>query len=209
MRNPVSSWRSPAWFFGCLGALTLLLAGCQTSRPDTNNAEGEPDVAGMGDSEVLRAGDLLKITFRGPAAVQIPDHQERIPESGQITLQYIGKVDAVGRTRVQLQDEIRSKYVPDVFRELSVTIAPAERFFYVSGEVRKPDRHPYLGEITLREAIAAAGDFTDFADKRRIQVTRTSGRVLRGDYIRALEDPITYDLKIFPGDKIVVKRRVW
>ncbi len=203
-----------AALFSLLAVFAVLTSGCQTDNTATNGGNAASGDAGstaepVVDSELLRQGDLLKITFKGPTNLQFTEHEERIPASGQITLQYIGKVQAVGKTRVELQDAIRAKYVPAVFKELSVTIAPAERFFYVGGEVKDENRHPYLGELTLREAINAAKGFTEFANKKNIQVTRTDGKVIKVNYYKALEDPKKYDIKIQPGDKIVVKRSYW
>lgn len=206
MRNFVCRLFVPFLPGAFLAALALLVSGCETARVATNPS-GD-DLADPIDSEFLRVGDLLKITFKGPANLQFAEHQERVPESGQITLQYIGKVDALGKTRVQLQDDIRAKYVPAVFKELSVTIAPGERFFYVSGEVKDENRHPYLGRLTVTEAINAAKGFTDFANKRKVELTRADGTVLTVDCIRAQRDPLKYDLRVLPGDRIRVPRRI-
>lgn len=198
-----------AALFSLLAIFAVLSGGCQTDKTATNTGDADSAAEPVVDPELLRQGDLLKITFKGPTNLQFTEHEERIPASGQITLQYIGKVQAVGKTRVELQDDIRGKYVPVVFKELSVTIAPAERFFYVGGEVEDENRHPYLGELTLREAINAAKGFTEFANKKNIQVTRTNGKVITVNYFKALEVPNKYDIKIQPGDKIVVKRRLF
>ena len=54
----------------------------------------------------------------------------------------------MGKSRVELQKEIKALYVPKFYRNLTVTIEPDQRFFYVYGEVNKPDRHFYAGELT-------------------------------------------------------------
>ncbi len=190
-----------------LVVLGLLQVGCSSLPIATNDEDKSSDISQSDESERLRPGDLLKITFKGPSSLQIPPHEERVPETGFLTLPEIGKVEAMGKTRVQLQEAIRAKYVPAHYRELSVTIAPEERFFYVSGDVKNANRHPYLGKLTLTAAISAAGGFTDYADKTTILITRTDGKVLRGHYGKALEEPIKYDIKILPGDKINVPRR--
>ena len=194
-----------------LSAALSFVSGCASTvsinpSNDGSAAQGGPSA---GDVEALRAGDFLKITFQGPTNTQIPDHEERIPESGQITLRDIGKVDALGRTRVQLQDEIQKRYVPSIFKQLTVTIAPAERFFYVSGEVKKADRYPYLGGLTVSRAIAIGGDFSEFAKKSAVEVTRVDGRVDIADCKKAQKDPAKYDLRLYPGDKIHVPRKIW
>jgi len=209
MRIPALLLSNPFGNLVLLGVFAALVAGCASTKDVATNPDLDIEEQASPDSELLRPGDMLKFTFKGPSNLQIPVHEERIPESGSITLPDIGKVEAVGKTRVQLQEAVRAKYVPAHYRELSVTIAPAERFFYVSGEVRKPDRHPYLGKETLKGAITAAGDFTEFADKKNISVTRTDGTVQRAHYPLALQNPTKYDLKILPGDTIHVPRRYY
>lgn len=193
-----------------LFALVCLLAGCSTGRLPYATTKNDPtSTSGLDDqSELLRSGDVLKISFRGPTQ-PIPEVVDRIPESGIITLPHNVSVTAVGKTRVELQEIIRTNYVPRVYQQLTVTIAPEERYFYVTGEVQKPDRHPYRGKLTVRDAIAAAGDFREFADKKEITVTRTDGTVLRVHYPKAVTNPALYDIRILPGDKLHVPRRYY
>jgi hypothetical protein len=62
--------------------------------------------------------------------------------------------------------------------------------------------------MTLLKAIAAAGDFTAFAQKKSVEVTRANGKKLRPvNCIRALRNPRKYDIPIYPGDHIHVPRR--
>ena len=92
---------------------------------------------------------------------------------------------------------------------LSVVAKPGEsnRWYYVSGEVRSPGRWPYEGRITLLQAIASAGDFTDLASKRNVQLRHADGRSQSVNCSKAVSDP-TLDLEVQPGDTIFVKRRL-
>lgn len=186
-----------------IGALTT---GCVSNK----NAESEQfsrlkGDASSGASEELRPGDVLKITFKGPVNPP-PDHEERIPESGQISLQYIGKVDVIGKTREHLQDEIQSKYVPDYFKELTVTIAPADRFFFVYGEVKIPNRYPYGNKLTVSGAISTAGGFTDFAKQTKVQLIRADNKKEIVNCKKGRDNP-AFDPEVLPGDRIYVPRR--
>ncbi len=60
----------------------------------------------------------------------------------------------------------------------------------------------------VTQAIQSAGDFTDFADQREVRVIRANGRVEIVDCKAALEDP-SKDLPVYPGDNIVVERRIF
>jgi predicted Ser/Thr protein kinase len=92
----------------------------------------------------------------------------------------------------------------------TATVAPnpeaASGWYYVSGEVRTPSRRAYDGRVTLLQAITSAGDFTDFADKERVRLTRADGHSEIINCLKALEDP-SLDLDIHPGDTIHVGRR--
>ena len=53
-------------------------------------------------------------------------------------------------------------------------------------------------------AIKAAGGFTDFANKKRVKLTRADGTTETVNCIKALEDP-HLDLEVFPGDGIALQ----
>ncbi len=61
--------------------------------------------------------------------------------------------------------------------------------YYVSGEVRSPNRQAYDSRVTVPQAIAAAGDFTDFGDKERVKLTHANGRLEILNCLKAQEDP--------------------
>lgn len=73
----------------------------------------------------------------------------------------------------------------------------------------QPSRHPYLGEMTLLKAIASAGDFTDFANKKKVEITRANGQKLRVNCVKAQANPDKFDVPIYPEDAIFVPRRIW
>ena len=88
-----------------------------------------------------------------------------------------------------------------IIGSLTVIVRNEGRFFYVRGQVKNPNQFPYLKEMTVTKAIAAAGDFTDFAKKN--QGSRDSGRRPQRD--RQLHqgdgDP-KLDVPIYPDDTI-------
>ena len=61
----------------------------------------------------LASGDLVKVAFSDIPHPPQP-MEVRIPEDGRITLPYNMTVYAIGKTVSQLQDEIRSLYVPKI-----------------------------------------------------------------------------------------------
>ncbi len=165
-------------------------------------AKPSPDRSGL---ERLHQGDQISVIFSGIEPAPQP-HVERIKEDGTITLPLIGAVKAVDRSPGEVQKEIHDLYVPKYYVRLTVTVTPADRYFFVSGEVKGPGRQVYAGETTVTKAIASAGDFTDWANKKKVKLTRADGTSITVNVLKANEDP-TADPVVFPGDKIHVPRK--
>ncbi|MGV3771267.1 MAG: polysaccharide biosynthesis/export family protein, partial [Verrucomicrobiales bacterium] len=113
-----------------------------------------------------------------------------------------------GKTWNELANEIHQKYVPAYYRRLTVNVSSPDRFYTVDGEVRSPGHKNYFGQITILKAIAAAGGFTDFANKTSVEVTRQDGTKHKINTKKALKNP-ALDLPIYPGDSVFVDRRFW
>ena len=163
----------------------------------------------------FRVGETVIVTFSGggPSSTGtgdpqiMPPHQEPIKEDGTITLDWIGPVQAAGKTPGELQNEIHDLYVPKYFVRLTVTVSSQERVFYVGGEVIHPGVFQYYGETTVTKAIQTAGDFTDFANRSNVSLIRANGQRIEVNCKKALEDP-SLDPPVYPGDQIHVKRRL-
>jgi polysaccharide export outer membrane protein len=93
---------------------------------------------------------------------------------------------------------------------MTVTVKHQEstRWYYVDGEVKSPARQIYNSRITVLKAIASAGGFTDFANKKKVKLTRVDGRTQIVNCPKALDNP-RLDPEVYPGDKIQVPRRLW
>jgi len=134
--------------------------------------------------------------------------EQTIREDGTITLPLSIQVKAAGKKAGDLATEIHDLYVPKYYLRATVTVKPEERVFYVGGQVRQPNRYVYAGEMTLLRAIKVAGDFTDYAKKTKVMVTRAKGgKPLIVNCKKAINNP-KYDVPIYPGDRIEVPQRV-
>lgn len=192
-----------------------LLAGCSSPGPkkDRYLASGQPANATNELHDMrfdpLRVGDSVRVDFSGTPSM-MPSVQTEVKGDGTIHLDFIGDVLADGKTPGELEKIIQKSYVPAYYTHLSVTVTPVVRFFYVDGEVNGQGggRIQYTGQITVTRAIAAAGGFNPFANRRNVRLYRVDGSCKVINCIKALEDP-RLDLAVYPGDKIVVKRRLW
>jgi polysaccharide export outer membrane protein len=208
----------------------LLLAGCSSAKPkgtfndipDVGGASatapaaptGETNVASIASNaseqavvDLIKVGDGLVITFSDMPILVAP-FEDRVKADGKVTLLQNQTFDVAGKTRGELENEIRKRYVPDYFRTMTVSVQHRgdSQFYYVGGEVKRPDRQIYMARITVSKAIQTAGDFTDFAKKKAVELTRADGRKFVIDWFKAQKDP-RLDLEVYPGDKIYVPRR--
>jgi protein involved in polysaccharide export with SLBB domain len=200
--------------FGLLFA-GAIFTGCYSSPIDPVFSDtptppvmtGSP-VTGYTATEVPRfhVGDTVIVTLSG-LPQEIPPHQEPIKEDGTITMPDIGHVQAAGKTAGELQNEIYNLYVPKLYRHLTVTINPGERVYYVTGEVKLPGRQLYAGQMTVTKAITTAGDFTDFANHKKVWLIRANGQRIKVNCNKAIQDS-SQDPLVYPNDQIQVPRRI-
>ena len=147
--------------------------------------------------EIINIGDSLTITFMD-LPILIQPIEKQVASDGTITLINNENFTAAGKNRGELEKEIRARYVPRLYPRMTVTIKPLERFFFVSGEVRSPGAQRYISPITVLKAIPAAGDFTDFAQRKKIRLTRLNGKKLTINWYEAQKDP-SLDPPVYPG----------
>jgi protein involved in polysaccharide export with SLBB domain len=172
----------------------------------TTNKDATPTINNNA-AELIHVGDSLTVVFSDLPTTQ-PQLQVQVDENGKITLIENQTFTAVGKTRAELEKEIRDRYVPQIYTKMTVTISRPERLFYVGGEVKNPGRQSYIGPITVLKAIQSAGDFTDFAQRKRVRLTHLNGKTEIINCIKAREDP-KLDLPVIPGDTIHVPRRIF
>ena len=135
--------------------------------------------------------------------------ERRVREDGTITgLPMNQTIVAAGLKVGELEKKIRELYVPKYYKRMTVQVQVRQRMFTVGGYVRAPGRYPYMGEMTVLQAIRVAGDFNEFAKKTEVRVTRADGTVIIVNCKKALKDP-RYDIPIYPGDDIYVPRSLW
>jgi protein involved in polysaccharide export with SLBB domain len=165
--------------------------------------------SGGPEAEVLGVGSSLTIILMD-TPTPIPTFEGKIKEDGTITLTYNQTFKAAGKTPGDLEKEIRACYVPKIFKYMTVKVQQeaSTLWYYVDGEVKAPSRQIYSTRITVLKAIASAGGFTDFANKKKVRLTRADGRTQIVNCVKARDNP-SLDPEVYPGDKIYAPRRFW
>jgi len=167
-------------------SLIFVLAGCSGPTVFDRTPSGDGDaLVGL---YKLRALDPLVVTLLGiPQEKQI---DTVIDEKGNITLPYIDEpVRAVGRTTSELEREIQRIYTDSgIYRSITVNIQTSAKTYYMEGEVSRPQEYPLNRRITLLQAIAAASGYTEYANPKRVTITR-NGQVITFNADRIEKNP--------------------
>jgi polysaccharide biosynthesis/export protein VpsN len=199
----------------------LFLPGCVSTPGGGELAAYRPDVDPMAveipaieqasaqkttPAQNIRYGDRMHVSLRG-----IPSPEEmqcEVDEGGNITLPLVGPVVVAGLTSSAAERVIEKAFVDGgYYRKITVMLVPEADQYFVQGEVRNQGRFNLAGDMTLLQAIAAAGGYTDYAKPSEVKVIRgeevlyfDAGRIAR----RKDPDPL-----IKRGDIVVVERRVF
>ena len=194
----------------------LFFAGC-----DLTAGSGKPigGTDGIGTTtqinSVLRVGNKVKIEFSGlPPGDQLLPREEQTKEinaDGNITgLPLLtNSVPAAGITTRELEQAIHELYVPKYYKHITVSVTSTDRYYSVGGQVNHPGPQLYTGDITVLKAIHSAGDFTDFGKRTNVQLFRAGAKKpIVVDCQKILDGHLELDLPIYPGDTIVVRRKI-
>jgi polysaccharide biosynthesis/export protein len=179
-------------------ATPLPAAGAQAGPTDVTGKDAAHYI--IGPEDTLQVTVWKEPTLSGTFPVR-PD--------GMISLVLVGDLPAAGRTPMQLGDEITArlkKYLQDPSVTVLVMAVNSQRI-YMMGEVG------HVGPITLAagmsplQAIAAAGGLSPFANSKKIYILRNEAgkqQKIPFNYKQALKGDSTQDIKLQPGDTIVV-----
>ncbi len=160
-------------------------------------------------NDAVQVGDSIRVTFSGNISsdILVHPHEERVKEDGSITPPYVGSVIVAGKKPGEVQKDLQDRY-DRIFKNVTVTFTVLDRYFHVDGEVNRKGPCPYLGETDIVKAITAAGGFTEFANRKSIRLIHPNGDTETVNYNKAIADPV-FNRPVYPGDQIVVKRRIF
>ena len=99
-----------------------------------------------------------------------------IRSDGRISLPLAGELDASGKTAVELQQEITTRLGQYVNQPVVNVMVKQINSMKISvlGEVRRPDVYKIKSRVTVLDAIAMAGGFTDLARPSKVVVLRNT-----------------------------------
>jgi protein involved in polysaccharide export with SLBB domain len=164
-----------------------------------------------------RLGSNDYVSFRVVEDRDNDSQRLRVNDNGELEVPYVGLVPAQGRTCKELAYGIKNLLEKEYYYHATVILAvdrvseKSRGRIYVYGSVRAqgPQEIPPDESYTVSKAVIRAGGFGDFANKRKVKVTRKSGQDYTIDLKRVIEEGHTEeDLALQPDDQIYVPQRL-
>ncbi len=183
--------------------------------PTTSTVMRTNSMTVLDDKTRLGSNDF--VSFR---VVEDRDNESqhlRVNDNGELEVPYVGLVPASGRTCKELAYSVKTALEREYYYHATVIIAldhvseKSRGKIYVYGSVKGqgPQEIPPDEVYTVSKAIIRAGGFGDFANKRKVRVTRKDGKNFIVDLKRIIEEGHTdEDLVLQPDDQINVPQRL-
>jgi polysaccharide biosynthesis/export protein len=183
--------------------------------PTTSTVMRTNSMTVLDDKKRLGSNDY--VSFR---VVEDRDNESqhlRINDNGELEVPYIGLVPATGRSCKELAYSVKAALEREYYYHATVIIAvdhvseKSRGKVYIYGQVKGqgPQEIPADETYTVSKAIIRAGGFGDFANKRKVKVTRKDGKNFVVDLKRVIEEGHTdEDLVLQPDDQINVPQRM-
>lgn len=173
-----------------------------------SGAENKPVWETRQDLYKIGSGDILSIfTWKEP---DFSRDNLLVRIDGKISFPLLDDIQASGRTPLELEEDIEKKlgeYVEAPEVTVSV-IQPLSQKFYILGEVARTGEYQLVKDLTVLQAFALAGGFTQWASKKEIILLRhEEGRekIIRINYKNIVKGKdLSQNLQIKANDTIIV-----
>ena len=183
-------------------------AGNAGVRQSATVAPPQPTLQQRAPRYQLRRGDSFEIEFSFS-----PEFNQTVTvePDGYITLKSAGAIIAEGLTVPKLSEAIQQKYA-GILHDPVVTIDLKDfekPYFVAAGQVGKPGKYDLRSDLTLTEAVAIAGGFTEASKHSQVVLYRpgpngiTEVRLVDAKKMLRSHN-LAEDIHLQPGDMIYV-----
>ena len=189
-------------------ALTLILALAATEAFCQEKPKAGWGAETTVDSYQIGVGDLLEIT-----TWKEPDFSREnvlVRSDGKISFPLVNDFPAAGLSPMELKfnlEKALKAYVEHPVVTVTVT-NPGSQKFYILGEVMRTGEYPLIKQLTVLQAFALAGGFTEWASKKEIILLRHEGgadKIYRINYKEITKgEDFSQNLKLKADDTIIV-----
>ena len=168
----------------------------------TWSAKASPDDYRIG------AGDILEITiWKEP---DLSREEVLVRTDGKISFPLLNDVQAAGLTPLEMKKNMEAglkEFISNPFATITV-ISPDSQKIYILGEVLNTGEYPLTKNLTVLQAFALAGGFTEWASKKEIILMRKEGgkeKIYRINYKSIIKGKdLSQNLKLKADDTIIV-----
>lgn len=158
----------------------------------------------------VHPGDKLELSFE-----LTPEFNQTVTvqPDGYISLHNVRDVPAAGQTLAQLTESVKAAY-SKILRDPVISIDPTDfekPYFVVGGQVGKPGKFDWRGNVSVTQAIAIAGGLTDAAKHsqvllfRRVSDQWTQAKIINVKKMLASRN-LQEDPELQPGDMLFVPK---
>jgi polysaccharide export outer membrane protein len=138
----------------------------------------------------------------------------RISADGTVDYPFVGRISVIGMRSGDVQELIATKLKDGYLKNPQVSLMIKEwnsRKVSVIGQVQKPGSVAYFPNMTIVDAIAAAGGFTGIASKNAVTLRREiKGSVeSRMCPVAEISEGRAPNVVLRPGDILVVEERLF
>jgi polysaccharide export outer membrane protein len=153
-------------------------------------------------------GDVLEIvTWKEP---DFSREEILVRLDGKISFPLLDDIQASGKTPTELQKDIEAglkEFVASPNVTVTVRNAASQRF-YILGEIARTGEYPLIKDLTVLQAFALAGGFTEWASKKEIILVRRENgqdKVIQVNYKDIIKDKdFSQNVIIKADDTIIV-----
>ena len=170
-------------------------------------SEKKESVETQQDTYKIGSGDILEIvTWKEPDFMR----DVSVRTDGKFTFPLLDDIQAAGYTPMEVKKEIETG-LKEFIEDPVVTVIvknPGSRKFYILGEVANTGEYQLAKELTILQAFALAGGFTEWASKKEIILLRREDgkeRIIRVNYKNIIKGKdLSQNVPIKVDDTIIV-----
>jgi polysaccharide biosynthesis/export protein len=130
-----------------------------------------------------------------------------VDAEGYIQLPYAGRIKVGGKTLAMVTDELE-KVLKGYVADAAVTVKMVNNYVSLIGEVQRPGRYPiYKDRMNIFQALAMAGDLTEFSNRQKIQLIRQTheGNIVKEFNLNDRSIMASEFFYVMPNDVIYAK----
>lgn len=184
-----------------------------SSIPASSSASATPQLHERNPRYQLRKGDTFDLDFE-----LSPEFNQTVAvePDGYVTLKGVGSIFVEGQTVPEVTETVKTAYAKILHDPvIDITLKDFEKpYFIASGQVGKPGKYDLRSDLTVTEAVAIAGGFTDKSKHSQVVLFRPApgggyeAKLINVKNLLASRN-LSEDIHLQPGDMLYVPQNAF